>query len=44
LSGGADLRSVQALLGHESVATTEVYTLVTKDALRSAHEKTHPRG
>ncbi len=43
LSGGADLRTVQALLGHSDVATTEVYTLVTKDHLRETHDRTHPR-
>lgn len=44
LSGGADLRSVQRLLGHENIATTEVYTLVSKDSLHGIHQKAHPRG
>jgi integrase/recombinase XerD len=44
LAGGADLRSVQVLLGHSDVATTEVYTLVTSEHLQKAHEKAHPRG
>lgn len=44
LSGGADLRSIQTLLGHTNIATTEVYTLVSKDSLRSVHRTTHPRG
>lgn len=44
LRGGADLRSVQALLGHSDVATTEVYTLVSQDHLQRAHQKSHPRG
>lgn len=44
LSGGADLRAVQTLLGHADIATTEVYTLVTKEALRSIHARSHPRG
>ncbi len=43
LSGGADLRTVQALLGHSDVATTEVYTLVSRDHLRETHDRTHPR-
>lgn len=44
LAGGADLRSVQTLLGHRDIATTEVYTLVTRDQLSSVHRRTHPRG
>ena len=43
LSGGADLRSVQTMLGHANVATTEIYTHVTRDHVRSAHRRSHPR-
>ncbi len=43
LQGGADLRSVQLLLGHVSIATTEIYTHVSQDHVRIAHEKAHPR-
>lgn len=43
LAGGADLRSVQTLLGHADVSTTEVYTQVTRDLLREAHSRSHPR-
>ena len=44
LAGGADLRSVQLLLGHSDVATTEIYTHVTRDHVRRAHQRSHPRG
>ena len=44
VSGGADLRVVQELLGHASLATTQVYTHVDQKRLRSVHEKFHPRG
>lgn len=43
IEGGADLRSVQELLGHASLATTQVYTSVSNRRLRSTHHRTHPR-
>ncbi len=43
LSGGADLRSVQTLLGHANIATTEVYTHVSSDHVRNAFRRAHPR-
>ena len=43
LAGGADLRSVQTMLGHVSIATTEIYTHVGSRQVREAHAKTHPR-
>jgi integrase/recombinase XerD len=44
LAGGADLRSVQTLLGHSDIATTEIYTHVSLDHVREAHRRSHPRG
>jgi integrase/recombinase XerD len=43
LAGGADVRVVQELLGHSSVATTQIYTLVTADTLREMYTAAHPR-
>ena len=44
LRGGADLRAVQAMLGHADLGTTEIYTHVARDHIRAAHVKAHPRG
>ena len=43
LRGGAPLRSVQELLGHANISTTQIYTQLTNDHVRRVYDKAHPR-